>query len=42
MDRTEATVRSMLAAIKAPFYDVGVLSDRGVCCPASTLSPPRP
>jgi hypothetical protein len=30
MDRTEATVRSMLEAIEAPLYDVGVLSDRGM------------
>lgn len=30
MDRTEATVRSMLTAIEAPLYDVGVLSDRGM------------
>ena len=30
MDRTEATVRNMLAAIEAPLYDVGVLSERGM------------
>ena len=30
MDRTESTVRNMLAAIDAPLYDVGVLSDRGM------------
>ena len=30
MDRTESTVRNMLTAIEAPFYDVGVLSDRGM------------
>lgn len=30
MDRTKATVRSMLTAIEAPLYDVGVLSDRGM------------
>jgi hypothetical protein len=30
MDRTEATVRTMLSAIETPFYDVGVLSDRGM------------
>ena len=30
MDRTESTVRNMLAAIEAPLYDVGVLSDRGM------------
>ena len=30
MDRTEATVRNMLAAIEAPLYDVGVLSNRGM------------
>ncbi len=30
MDRTEITVRNMLTAIKAPLYDVGVLSSRGM------------
>ena len=30
MDRTELTVRNMLAAIEAPLYDAGVLSDRGM------------
>ena len=30
MDRTEATVRTMLSAIEAPRYDVGVLSERGM------------
>ncbi len=30
MDRTESVVRNMLGAIKAPLYDVGVLSDRGM------------
>jgi hypothetical protein len=30
MDRTESTIRNMLTAIEAPFYDVGVLSDRGM------------
>jgi hypothetical protein len=30
MDKTEATVRTMLSAIEAPLYDVGVLSDRGM------------
>jgi hypothetical protein len=30
MDRTESVVRNMLAAIEAPLYDVGVLSDRGM------------
>src|SRR6266700_6915040 len=30
MDRTESTVRNLLTAIDAPFYDVGVLSDRGM------------
>ena len=30
MDRTESTVRNMLAAIEAPLYDVGVLSDLGM------------
>jgi len=43
MDNTEATVRNMLAAIEAPLYDVGVLSDRGMlpgldAIPASTVS----
>jgi hypothetical protein len=30
MDRAEITVRKMLTAIEAPFYDVGVLSHRGM------------
>src|SRR5271169_3239468 len=30
MNRTELTVLKMLAAIEAPLYDVGVLSDRGM------------
>jgi hypothetical protein len=30
MDRTEQTVRHILAAIEAPLYDVGVLSSRGM------------
>ena len=30
MDRTEQTVRHMLAAIEAPLYDLGVLSRRGM------------
>ena len=30
MDRTEQTVRYMLAALEAPLYDVGVLSSRGM------------
>ena len=30
MDRTEQTLRHMLAAIEAPVYDVGVLSSRGM------------
>src|SRR5271167_2008380 len=30
MDKTESTVRNMLAAIEAPLYDIGVLSDRGM------------
>jgi hypothetical protein len=30
MDRTEFSVRHMLAAIEAPLYDVGVLSNRGM------------
>ena len=30
MDRTEQTIRQMLAVIEAPLYDVGVLSSRGM------------
>jgi hypothetical protein len=30
MDRAEITVRDMLAAVEAPLYDIGVLSDRGM------------
>jgi hypothetical protein len=30
MDRAEMTVRNMLAALQAPLYDIGVLSDRGM------------
>src|SRR5271163_1321269 len=30
MNRTEPSIRNMLAAIEAPRYDVGVLSDRGM------------
>ena len=30
MDRAEMTVRNMLAAVEAPLYDIGVLSDRGM------------
>ena len=30
MDRIEITVRKMLTAIEAPFYDIGVLSHRGM------------
>jgi hypothetical protein len=30
MNRTEFSIRRMLAAIEAPLYDVGVLSDRGM------------
>jgi hypothetical protein len=30
MNRTELSIRKMLAAIEAPLYDVGVLSDRGM------------
>ena len=42
MDKTEATVRNMLAAIEAPLYDVGVLSHKGMlpgldAIPASML-----
>ena len=28
MDRAEMTVRNMLAAVEAPIYDIGVLSER--------------
>jgi hypothetical protein len=42
MDSTEAIARNMLAAIEAPLYDIGVLSDRGMLpgldgIPASTV-----
>jgi hypothetical protein len=30
MNRTELSIRKMLAAVEAPLYDVGVLSDRGM------------
>ena len=30
MDRTEQIVRTMLAAVEAPLYDVGVLSTQGM------------
>ena len=30
MDRAEMTVRNMLAAVEAPLYDIGVLSERGM------------
>jgi len=30
MNRSELAVRSMLQAIEAPLYDLGVLSDRGM------------
>jgi len=30
MDRTEITVRNLLKAIKAPLYDIGLLSNRGM------------
>ncbi len=30
MGRTQSTIRNMLTAIEAPYYDVGVLSDRGM------------
>jgi len=30
MNRTELTIRKMLALVEAPLYDVGVLSDRGM------------
>ncbi len=39
MDRTEQTVRHMLAAIEAPLYDVGVLSSRGMLPGLDALSP---
>lgn len=38
MERTEATVRQMLAAIAAPTYDVGVLSDRRMLPGLNTIS----
>ena len=30
MDRTEATIRKLLAALPAPVYDLGILNDRGM------------
>ena len=30
MDRTEATIRNLLAALPAPGYDLGILSERGM------------
>ena len=30
MDRTEATLRTLLAALPAPGYDLGILADRGM------------
>ncbi|MGI4829625.1 MAG: DNA-primase RepB domain-containing protein, partial [Janthinobacterium lividum] len=30
MDRTEATLRKLLAALPAPGYDLGILSERGM------------
>jgi hypothetical protein len=33
MDKTESTVHITLTAIKAPLYDVGVLSERGTALP---------
>src|ERR1700712_6076347 len=38
MDRTESTVRNLLTAIEAPFYDVGVLSDRGMLPGLNSIS----
>ena len=38
MDRTEQTVRHMLAAIEAPLYDAGVLSSRGMLPGLDALS----
>ena len=33
MDRTLVAVQKMLAALDAPAYDIGVLSDRGMLVP---------
>ena len=30
MDRTEQIVRKTLAAVDAPCYDIGILTDRGM------------
>ena len=30
MDRTEATIRNLLAGLPAPGYDLGILSERGM------------
>jgi hypothetical protein len=38
MARTESTVRNLLTAIEAPFYDVGVLSDRGMLPGLNSIS----
>jgi len=41
MDKTESTVRNLLAAIEAPLYDVGVLGDRGMLPGPTAFPPPR-
>jgi len=38
MDRTLVAVQRMLAALDAPAYDIGVLSDRGMLPGLSNLS----
>ena len=40
MDRTESAVCNMLTAIEAPFYDVGVLSERGMLPGLDGISAP--
>lgn len=40
MNSTEQAMRRTLASVDAPFYDIGILTDRGMF-PAWTHSPPR-
>ena len=39
MDRTEHTVRKALAAVDAPLYDIGILTDRGMFPRMEALNP---
>ena len=41
MDRTEQTVRKTFAAIDAPYYDIGILSDRGMFPRMEAFSAPQ-